>query len=57
MNIQEKKHKEIRKRVREAARNGTTVPYSLEVMIDAGIGLTTIRKVKRWIKLSILIIS
>lgn len=47
MNIQEKKHKEIRKRVREAARNGTTVPYSLEVMIDAGIGLTTIRKVKR----------
>ena len=47
MDVQEKKRKEIRKNVRQAVKNGTTVPYSLRAMLDAGIGLTTIRKVKR----------
>ena len=47
MDIQEKQQKEIRKNVRQAVKNGTTVPYSLRAMLDAGIGLTTIRNVKR----------
>lgn len=47
MSVQEKKRKEIRKNVRQAVKNGSTVPYSLRAMLDAGIGLITIRKVKR----------
>jgi len=47
MDVHEKKRKEIRKNVRQAVKRGTTVPYSLRVMLDAGIGLTTIKRVKR----------
>ena len=47
MDVQEKTNKQIRKAVKEALNKGTTVPFSLRAMLDAGIGLTTIRRVKR----------
>ena len=45
--ITEQTNKKIRKAVKEALANGGTVPFSLRALLDAGIGLTTIRRVKR----------
>lgn len=39
--------KEVRRKVRLAAQCGGTVPYSLDTMLSAGVGVALIRKVSR----------
>jgi hypothetical protein len=46
-NAQEEADKACRKACRDAKRRGSTVPYSLSRMIDAGVPLSTIKAVIR----------
>lgn len=43
----EERRKEMRRHVRRAAKYGGTVPYSLQTLLEIGIGVGTIRKVYR----------